>query len=50
MLEHLRLPTSAVALRNAVAKVLKDRKAVTPDLGGTAKTVDVAEAVLAMLR
>jgi tartrate dehydrogenase/decarboxylase/D-malate dehydrogenase len=50
MLEHLRLDKSASALRGAVAKVLKEQKTLTPDLGGTAKTLDVGAAVLAALR
>jgi tartrate dehydrogenase/decarboxylase / D-malate dehydrogenase len=50
MLEHLKLEKSAAALRKAVASVLKERKTLTPDLGGTAKTVAVADAVLAALR
>jgi isocitrate/isopropylmalate dehydrogenase len=34
-------------VRNAVAAVLKEGKAMPPDLGGKAKTAEVAEAVLA---
>lgn len=49
MLSHLNLETSATRLRNAVARVLKDGKARTPDLGGTAGTKDVTEAVLSAL-
>jgi tartrate dehydrogenase/decarboxylase / D-malate dehydrogenase len=47
MLDHLRLPKSAAAVRQAVAKVLKAGKTKTPDLGGKATTIDMAEAVLA---
>jgi isocitrate/isopropylmalate dehydrogenase len=47
MLDHLGLNKSAAALRQAVAAVLKAGKPRTPDLGGTAKTVDVTDAVLA---
>ena len=47
MLEHLGLGPAATAVRNAVAKVLRERKALPPDLGGKAKTVEVADAVLA---
>jgi tartrate dehydrogenase/decarboxylase/D-malate dehydrogenase len=47
MLDHLGLAASAAAVRNAVAAVLKEGKAMPPDLGGKAKTAEVAEAVLA---
>jgi tartrate dehydrogenase/decarboxylase / D-malate dehydrogenase len=50
LLDHLHLDKSAAAVRRAVAAVLKDGKARTPDLGGTAKTGDVAEAVLGALK
>jgi tartrate dehydrogenase/decarboxylase/D-malate dehydrogenase len=46
MLDHLGLTASAAAVRSAVAAVLKDGKVMPPDLGGTAKTTAVAEAVL----
>ncbi len=49
MLDHLGLAKSAAALRGAVASVLKAGKPRTPDLGGTAKTVDITAAVLAAL-
>jgi tartrate dehydrogenase/decarboxylase/D-malate dehydrogenase len=47
MLDHLGLAKSAEAVRRAVATVLKAGKPRTPDLGGNARTTDVAEAVLA---
>jgi tartrate dehydrogenase/decarboxylase/D-malate dehydrogenase len=47
LLEHLGLAKSAAAVRRAVATVLKAGKPRTPDLGGEATTVQVAEAVLA---
>jgi tartrate dehydrogenase/decarboxylase/D-malate dehydrogenase len=50
MLDHLGLAKSAAAIRSAVATVLRERKALPPDLGGTATTGEVAEAVLAGLR
>ena len=50
MLDHLGLAKSAAAIRAAVATVLRERKALPPDLGGTAKTGEVADAVLAALR
>jgi tartrate dehydrogenase/decarboxylase/D-malate dehydrogenase len=46
MLDHLGLSKSAIAVRNAVASVLKEAKVRTPDLGGKSSTMDVAEAVL----
>jgi tartrate dehydrogenase/decarboxylase/D-malate dehydrogenase len=49
LLDHLGLARSAAALRKAVATVLKAGKPRTPDLGGTATTVAVADAVLAAL-
>lgn len=47
LLDHLNLAASAAALRRAVAAVLKAGKPRTPDLGGTATTVEVADAVIA---
>jgi tartrate dehydrogenase/decarboxylase/D-malate dehydrogenase len=49
LLDHLGLTKSAVAVRNAVAAVLKAGKPRTPDLGGKASTEAVAEAVLQAL-
>jgi tartrate dehydrogenase/decarboxylase/D-malate dehydrogenase len=49
MLEHLGLVKSAVALRGAVAAVLKRGVTRTPDLGGTSTTHDMIEDVLAAL-
>jgi tartrate dehydrogenase/decarboxylase/D-malate dehydrogenase len=49
MLEHLGLPKAAAAVRSAVAAVLKSGAARTPDLGGTATTVQVGDALLAAL-
>jgi tartrate dehydrogenase/decarboxylase / D-malate dehydrogenase len=49
LLDHLGLSASAAAVRKAVAAVLKAGKPRTPDLGGTAKTAAVADAVLAAL-
>jgi tartrate dehydrogenase/decarboxylase/D-malate dehydrogenase len=45
MLDHLGLSKSATAVRKAVTAVLKAGKPRTPDLGGNAKTVEVADAV-----
>jgi isocitrate/isopropylmalate dehydrogenase len=49
LLDHLGLTKSAAAVRKAVAAVLKAGKPRTPDLGGSAKTIAVADAVLAAL-
>jgi tartrate dehydrogenase/decarboxylase/D-malate dehydrogenase len=50
LLDHLGLPKSAAAIRRAVSAVLKGGKTRTPDLGGNAKTTEMAEAVLAALK
>jgi isocitrate/isopropylmalate dehydrogenase len=47
MLDHLGLTASATAVRSAVAAVLKSGQASTKDVGGTATTVQVGDAVLA---
>src|SRR6266705_2719145 len=49
MLDHLGQAKSAAAIQRAVAKVLKDGKVRTPDLGGSATTAQMAEAVLGAL-
>jgi tartrate dehydrogenase/decarboxylase/D-malate dehydrogenase len=49
LLDHLGLPKAAAAVRSAVAAVLKAGRPRTPDLGGSATTAAVAEAVLAAL-
>src|SRR5207248_6406450 len=49
MLDHLGHPKSATALQGAVARVLKEAKVRTPDLGGKATTVEMADAVIAAL-
>ncbi|MFN4260738.1 MAG: tartrate dehydrogenase [Gemmataceae bacterium] len=49
MLDHLGLANSAAAIRQAVAHVLQAGTPRTPDLGGSAKTVEVTEAVLERL-
>jgi tartrate dehydrogenase/decarboxylase/D-malate dehydrogenase len=49
MLDHLGQTKSAAHLQRAIAKVLKDGKTRTPDLGGTATTTQMADAVLAAL-
>ncbi len=50
LLEHLGLVKSAAAVRGAVAGYLKGSRPKPPDLGGTAKTVEVTEGVLAALK
>jgi tartrate dehydrogenase/decarboxylase/D-malate dehydrogenase len=49
LLEHLGLARAATSIRQAVAAVLRAGKPRTPDLGGTAKTVELTEAVLSAL-
>src|SRR5437764_3855762 len=49
LLDHLGLAKSAVALRKAVAAVLKAGQPRTPDLGGNSTTIAVADAVLSAL-
>jgi tartrate dehydrogenase/decarboxylase/D-malate dehydrogenase len=49
LLEHLGLAASAMALRKAVAAVLKAGKPRTPDLGGRDSTAAVADAIVAQL-
>lgn len=46
MLDHLGLPEAAVLIERSVAAVLAEGKALTADVGGTSKTVDVTGAVL----
>lgn len=46
MLGHLGLDAAAKATRDAVAKVLADRKVLTPDLGGKATTTQMGDAVV----
>ncbi len=49
MLDHLGLSASAAGVRNAVAAVLKNGQARTKDVGGTATTVQVGDAVVAAI-
>ncbi len=46
MLDHLKEPAAADAVRNAVKLVLKEKRAMSPDLGGKAKTSEVGDAVV----
>jgi tartrate dehydrogenase/decarboxylase/D-malate dehydrogenase len=49
MLDHLGHVKSAAAIQTAVARVLKEAKVRTPDLGGKATTAEMADAVIAAL-
>jgi tartrate dehydrogenase/decarboxylase/D-malate dehydrogenase len=46
MLDHLKEPAAANAVRNAVKLVIKEKRALSPDLGGKAKTTEVGDAVV----
>jgi tartrate dehydrogenase/decarboxylase/D-malate dehydrogenase len=50
MLEHLRLGAAAAAIHAAVERLLADGGPRTPDLGGTARTTDVGQAVAESVR
>jgi tartrate dehydrogenase/decarboxylase/D-malate dehydrogenase len=49
LLDHLGQSAAGAAVRRAVAAVLKAGRPATPDLGGTARTGEVGDAVLAAL-
>ena len=49
MLEHLGLETSAARVHQAVAGAMRETGVRTPDLGGTSRTQEVTEAVLARI-
>ena len=46
MLDHLKEPATAGAVREAIKKVLKEKKVLSPDLAGKAKTTEVGDAVV----
>ena len=50
MLEHLGLPEAARTLEAAIASVLQEGRSVTRDLGGTAGTTEVGDAIAAAAR
>lgn len=50
LLEHLGEPAAGTRLMTAIERVTADRKFHTPDLGGTARTVDVTAAVIAAIQ
>ncbi len=47
MMDHLKEPAAAETLRAAVKAVLAGKKAMSPDLGGKATTIQVGDAVVA---
>ncbi|MSR31753.1 MAG: tartrate dehydrogenase [Gemmataceae bacterium] len=49
MLDHLGLASASLAVRDAVARVLKAGNSRTPDLGGTNSTSEITNAILAGL-
>ena len=49
MLEHLGENETARRIRQAVDDVLAEKKCLTPDLGGTAKTEEYKDAIIAKL-
>jgi tartrate dehydrogenase/decarboxylase/D-malate dehydrogenase len=49
LLDHLGQTKAAAAVHKAVARVLKEGKVKTPDLGGSATTTQMADAVLAAI-
>ncbi len=49
MLDHLGEPDAASAIDQAIRRVLTDRSVVTRDLGGTARTIEMARAIAAAL-
>jgi len=48
--EHMGLTAEAQRLEAAVGRVYRDGKVLTPDQGGSARTRDMAQAVLAAYR
>jgi len=49
MLAHLGRRREAAALETAVATLLSERRVLTPDLGGTAGTEEVARELIRLL-
>jgi tartrate dehydrogenase/decarboxylase/D-malate dehydrogenase len=49
MLDHLGEPEAASAIVKAIEKVLSEASALTPDMGGKAKTSDLGKAIEAAL-
>jgi isocitrate dehydrogenase (NAD+) len=50
LLRHLGEGAAADRIATAVTRVLEERRAVTPDLGGTASTQEMATAIVAAIR
>ena len=50
MMEHLGQHDVSARVRDSVRRTLEERRIVTPDVGGTARTEEYAEAVIAGLR
>ncbi len=50
MLDHLGYEAAARALEEAVGRLLTERRALTPDLGGTAGTAEVAAELVEIVR
>jgi isocitrate dehydrogenase (NAD+) len=49
MLEHLGEREAATRIDTAITRVLKEKKRVTRDLGGSARTLDMAKAIVEAL-
>ena len=50
MLEHIGETEAGTRIRKALREVIRERKTVTPDLGGTASTSQLGDAIIAKLR
>jgi isocitrate dehydrogenase (NAD+) len=50
LLEHLGEVETAARVDRAIAQVLQERTALTRDLGGSARTIEMAQAIVAALR
>lgn len=50
MLEHLGHKDAAVAIEQAIEKVLQDPRLLTPDMGGRATTVDLGKAIAELVK
>lgn len=49
MLRHLGYPVAAAKIDKAVDEIIRERRILTPDLGGKSKTTEVLDAVLKRL-
>jgi len=49
MLDHLGLGEAAQRVESAVSRVLRDGRVRTPDLGGTSRSTEITDAILANL-